>query len=47
MQATGLLSADLTINSRLPAPDGRTFVVPESEATFIATDDFLTFEAQE
>lgn len=47
MQATGLLSADLTINSRLPAPDGRTFVVPESEATFIAPDDFLTFEAQE
>lgn len=47
MQATGLLSADLIINSRLPAPDGRTFVVPESEATFIAPDDFLTFEAQE
>lgn len=47
MQGSGLLSADLTVNTRLAAPDGRTFIVPESEATFIAPDDFIAFEATE
>lgn len=37
----------LTTNTRLPAPEGRTFIAPNDMAAFIIPNDFQSFEAQE
>lgn len=48
MTGAGTVNADgLTINTRLVAPEGRSFYAADDAMAFIAPDDFLTFEAQE
>ena len=47
MTGTGVVDAELTINTRLAAPDGRTFMAPPDAFAFIAPPDFQTFEATE
>ena len=48
MTGAGAVNADgLTINTRLAAPEGRSFYAADDAMAFIAPDDFLTFEAQE
>lgn len=48
MTGTGSINAaGVTINTRLVAPEGRSFYAADDAMAFIAPDDFLTFEAQE
>lgn len=47
MVGSGTLDATVQVNTRLPAPEGRRFRVPNDALAFIVPDDFQTFEAQE